>query len=72
MVIMKDINYIKLSILSHCLNILGIEKLNIFCLNNELDNETLNYIYEDKIYDLRYIELNIERFKRFLNSDKNF
>jgi hypothetical protein len=72
MIIIKDNNYISLSGLNELLRFISLEKFNIFCINNELDNDTVNYVRVNKGSDLRFVEMSLERFIVFLNSDKDF
>jgi hypothetical protein len=72
MVIFKENLSFNVGELSEIIRFINIKRLNIFCVNNELDNETVYYVRANRGSDLRYAELNLERFKGFLNSDKNF
>jgi hypothetical protein len=72
MVIVKELNFVALNELGKYLNFINVEKLNIFCINNKLDDETYYYFRQNEISDVRYAELNLEKFKKFINSDKNF
>lgn len=71
MVILKDMNYVSLKIFSKCLGYMKITRLNIFCINNELDNNKIDCIYINNS-DVRYLEMNLYNFSLFLNSEKNF
>lgn len=72
MVILKDINYINLSKIVEGLGFMKIEKLNIFCIDNRLDNTTINYAHINKSSDVRYTEMNLDNFIILLNSDRDF
>jgi len=72
MVIVKEVNYINLAGLSEMLGFMKVKELNIFIINNELDNDTFYYIIEDKASYVRYLEVNLERFVNILNSQKSF
>ena len=71
MVIKNDVS-VDLGLLGKFLKVINIKRLNIFCINNELNDETIHYVHDNNISNLRYGELNLKRFKEFLNSDINF
>lgn len=72
MVIVKELNYINLTGLSEMLGFMNVKELNIFIINNELDNDTFYYIIEEKASNVRYLEVNLDRFLKILNSQKSF
>lgn len=72
MVILKEENNVSLSRLSKFLSFMKIEKLNIFCINGELDNETINYVDINNNSYVKYVEMNLKNFLIFLNSDQDF
>jgi hypothetical protein len=72
MIIFKMNIYVYLGDMGNFLKIINIERLNIFCINNKLDDETIHYTNDIGPSDLRYVELNSKRFSEFINSDKDF
>jgi len=72
MVCIKELNYISLDIYSTVLAAIGIEKLNIFSINNNMESNTINSIKSEKGSKLLYIEMNYAQFIKFINSEGNF
>jgi hypothetical protein len=71
MVIIKELQSINLENLSKWLDTINIKKLNIFCINNELNND-INYVETKKNCIIKYFELNTDVYKNNLNSNSIF
>lgn len=72
MVIINDSRSISLDVLSESLYVVGIKELNIFCIDNHLDNKDVNFIETKNHCKIKYAELNTEVFKNYLNADNIF
>jgi hypothetical protein len=72
MVIIEESQSISLDVLSESLDVISIKELNIFCIDNHLDNKDVNFIQTKNHCKIKYAELNTEVFKNYLNADKVF
>jgi hypothetical protein len=72
MVVLDGISYIRLYKMAELLDYMHIEKLNIFCIDNDLDNKTINYAHVNIGSDVRYTEMNVDNFLVFINSEREF
>jgi hypothetical protein len=71
MVILNDLNYVNLDNLSKKLEFININRLNIFFINSELDNN-VHYTNTQDYSDVRFIETNLKNFMILINKDANF
>lgn len=62
----KDIN---LDIFAHRLGIIKIEKLNIFSINYEFNDNRINRIASNEGSEVTYREMNINNFRKFLSRE---
>jgi hypothetical protein len=72
MVAIKELKYINLDDLSKILDAFGIDKLNIFSINNDCVANTINTIKSDKGSKVVYVDLNSDKFMQFINADNKF
>ena len=72
MVIVNELNYINVDELSKMLGFMKINRLNIYYINNEINNSTINFVETNKGSELRYWEVNSHNFMIFLNGNNNF
>jgi|SRR5277367_27411 len=74
MVVLKELNYVNLDILSEKLANIGIKELNIFSIDRKLGGKLgnkVNIITSNHGAIVDYMELNPEYFIKFLNYEKN-
>lgn len=67
MIIINELNYVNLDDLSKILGSIGIDKLNIFYLNNTIELNTMNIITANNTSKITFLEMRSEQFVKFLN-----
>ncbi len=72
MVIIKESQSISLDVLSESLDAIQIKELNIFCIDNQLNNKDINFVQTKKHCIVKYAELNTEVFINYLNTSGVF
>lgn len=71
-IVIKDLQYIQLSELSIILGAFGIEKLNIFSINNKKQSNAIDPVQCNNGAKVNYIEISPDEFIKFISYNDNF
>jgi hypothetical protein len=72
MVVIKDLYHVNLDELSVILEGIGIERLNVISINNEIESDMINTVTSNNNSKVIYTEMGREQFINFLNFNNNF
>jgi hypothetical protein len=70
MIVVNDLNTININHMSYVLSNIGIEKLLIFSIDNDINN--INIIKKNNGSPITYMEMNYKEFRKIINSDVKF
>ena len=71
MVITKKLKNINLNYLSKTLGYMLVEKLNIFSINKDSELDTINFVSNNKGFEINFIEMRSKNFIKFLNFENS-
>ena len=72
MLTIKELTYVNLDVLSRLLGAFGIEKLNVFSIDNRCQPNKINDIKSNKGAKVHFIEMDCDQFIKFINFDGGF